>query len=268
MKSWDLNRYAAFFVDVDGVLLRDRHVIDGAIDAFRTLASRGRVLILTNNSTRSRRQHAQLLCELGFEIEADAVIPSAYAAALHLKNRFGLVQAWPVGESGLVEELEACGHRIASSPEDATWVVAGMDRGITYRKLADGLRALEHGARLAATNEDRTYPTPEGAMPGAGSVVGAFRGMGYNPEVSIGKPASVLFDIAMEKAQVDRGRVLMIGDRLETDIEGGVRSGIDTLLVLSGISTQAEIAASGVEPTWVSDSLAEAVSGRVSPGRP
>jgi 4-nitrophenyl phosphatase len=142
-----------------------------------------------------------------------------------------------------------------------------MDRSLDYGTLADGLRALDNGARFLATNEDCTYPTPAGPLPGAGSIVGAFRGMGFAPQVSIGKPSTLLFDAALEIAGCEQSRTLMIGDRLETDIEGAIRSGLDSLLVFTGISRHADIARTGIEPTWTSVSLADAVAGSVLPGR-
>jgi len=167
MKPWDLNDYAAFLLDVDGVLVHDSQPIEDAVEAFRVLQSAGQVLILTNNSTRSRQQHSECLSSLGFSVRPSEVISSSFVVAETLRKLCGSTIVWPFGEGGLTEELLASGHRIASKPEHAQWVVAGMDRSIDYRKLTDGLRALNAGARLATTNHDGTFPTPEG--PGTGS---------------------------------------------------------------------------------------------------
>ena len=266
MNPWNLNDYDAFFLDVDGVLVHDTQPIVGAIEAFRALQSAGQLLILTNNSTRSRQQHAERLSNLGFSVRPSEVISSSFVVAETLCEMVGPTIVWPIGESGLTEELLASGHRIASTPEEAQWVVAGMDRSIDYRKLADGLRALNAGARLAATNHDGTYPTPEGPIPGAGAIVGALRGMGFDLDVNVGKPASTSYDIAMGMTKADTGKVLMIGDRLETDILGGNQSSLDTLLVLTGISREPEIEESGIHPTWIADSLAALIAGDVSAG--
>jgi len=266
MKPWNLNNYDAFFLDVDGVLVHDSQPIEGSAEAFRVLQSVGQVLILTNNSTRSRRQHAERLSSLGFAIQPSEVIASSFVLAEYLRSMYGSTIVWPVGESGLSDELLASGHRIASKPEQAQWVVAGMDRSIDYRKLADGLRALNAGARLAATNRDGTYPTPEGPMPGAGAIVGALHGMGFDVDVNVGKPETTPYDVAISMTKATKDKVLMIGDRLGTDILGGNQSGLDTLLVLTGISQESEIEASGIHPTWIADSLAATISGDVSAG--
>jgi len=265
MKPWNLNDYDAFLLDVDGVLVHDSQPIEGASEALRALQSAGQVLILTNNSTRSRQKHAERLSDLGFNVQPSEVISSSFVVTEYLREEHGATIVWPVGERGLTDELLASGHRIASRPEQAEWVVAGMDRSIDYRKLADGLRALNAGARLAATNQDGTYPTPEGPMPGAGAIVGALQGMGFDVDVNVGKPKTTSYDIAMGMTKTVKNRVLMIGDRLETDILGGNQSGLDTLLVLTGISREPEIEALGIHPTWIADSLAAIVSGDVSP---
>ena len=266
MKPWNLNDYDAFLLDVDGVLVHDNQPIEGAAEAFRALQSAGQVLILTNNSTRSRQQHAERLSSLGFPVQPSKVVSSSFVAAEHLRKTVGPTIVWPIGEIGLTDELLASGHQIASKPEQAQWVVAGMDRAIDYAKLADGLRALNAGARLAATNLDGTYPTPNGPMPGAGAILGALRGMGFDPDVNVGKPEKASYDIAIGMTKVARNRVLMIGDRLETDILGGNQSDLDTLLVLTGISREPDIEKSGIRPTWIAESLAAAVSGQVLAG--
>ena len=262
MNPWNLKAYEAFFVDVDGVLIHDSHPIPGAAEALCAMQSVGHVLILTNNSTRSRVQHAEHLSALGFDIQPSDIVCSSYVVAQYLKKTAGSVHVWPIGESGLTEELLARGHQLASEPELAQWLVTGMDRSIDYQKLAQGLHALTANARWAATNEDGTYPVPGGLMPGAGAIVGALRGMGFEPDVTIGKPESPLYDVA--KTMVSTNKILMIGDRLGTDILGGIRNGIDTLFVLSGISDESEIESSGVRPTWIAESLASLLTGDVT----
>jgi len=138
-----------------------------------------------------------------------------------------------------------------------------MDRAITYKKLADGLQALTTGARLLATNEDGTYPTPTAPMPSAGAIVGALRGMGYMPEVTVGKPERYLYEMAFDRLGNPDANILMIGDRLGTDILGATRLGMDTLLVLSGISQRPEIEASGITPTWIAESISSLLSNDV-----
>ena len=237
MKNKALNSYRAFLVDVDGVLVRGGEVIPGAINGVVKLQKIGRVVLLTNNSTRSRDQVALTLHQAGFPIEADDIVNSAFIASQYLREHFGIVRVWPLGEEGLSRELSNCGHKLVS-PSEADWVVAGMDRNLTYARLAQGLRALLAGARLLATNEDATFPTPDGPQPGAGAVIGALRGMGFSPYAVVGKPSRIAFEIALEKTGLGPEETLMIGDRLETDILGAGQAGIDSALVLTGVTTE------------------------------
>jgi len=250
--------YRAFIVDVDGVLVKGGEPLPGAAAALAALTELGRVIILTNNSTRSRAQTAAALRALGFAVTAEMVVTSSYIAARWLREREGRVRVWVIGEEGLIKELSAAGH-VLSPPEEAEWVVAGMDRALTYEKLADALRALLSGARFLATNRDGTFPTPAGLLPGAGAVVGAIEGMGFPPETVVGKPSPIAFEIALEVAGVSPREALMIGDRLDTDILGAQRAGLDTALILTGVSRAEDIERRGIVPTTVARDLGELV---------
>lgn len=254
--------YQAFLVDMDGVLTHGSSALPGAADALRRIQAQGRVVLLTNNSTRSRREVSRYLSSLAFDVTALDVLPTSTLAARHLRDHAGATTVWVVGEEGLREELGIAGHTVADRPGHAEWVVVGMDRGLDYEKLRLALQALLGGARLLATNEDATYPTDDGVVPGAGAVVGALRGMGYVPEAVVGKPSRYAFEIALAQLAVPAERVLMIGDRLETDIAGACAAGLDSALVLTGVSAASDLARARVRPTWVAASLADLCAGR------
>jgi len=260
-----LRNYVAFVLDIDGVLVREREPIEGSVGAVHELNRIGQVVLLTNNSTRSRTSVAERLVSLGFPVEADQVVTSAYVAARWLAEQHGPQPVWPVGEEGLLHELAAAGHSLAN-PEAAHWVVAGMDRKLTYTKLVDTLSVLLTGARFLATNQDATFPTPQGQLPGAGAVVGAIAGMGFPPEQVVGKPAKVAFSGALQLTGAEPSQALMIGDRLETDIAGALATGMDAALVLSGVTTPHRLDASETRPTFVAEGLASLVEGRVRRG--
>jgi phosphoglycolate/pyridoxal phosphate phosphatase family enzyme len=263
-----LGRYGAFLVDVDGVLTRGNDALPGATEAFTALRTWGRALVLTNNSTRSRGELAEHLGRLGFAVSPDDILGSAFLAARYLARHHGPVDVWILGEGGVRDEMQLAGHRLAARPEDATWVVAGLDRGVTYEKLAQALRALVGGARILATNEDATFPTAAGLVPGAGAIVGALRGMGFAAERVVGKPSPVAFEVALDLLGLPANRVLMIGDRLDTDIAGAQAAGLDSALVLSGVDSLHDIARSGVRPTWIAASFADLCAGKVEPATP
>ncbi|NOX44301.1 MAG: HAD-IIA family hydrolase [Caldiserica bacterium] len=259
MGRTDVGNYRAFIVDVDGVLVKGGEPLPGAARALAGLRELGRVIILTNNSTRSRAQTAEALRSLGFPVTQEMVVTSSYIAARWLLEREGRVRVWVIGEDGLVAELSSAGH-VLSPPREAEWVVAGMDRALTYGKLADALRALLAGARFLATNRDGTFPTPEGLLPGAGAVVGAIEGMGFPPETVVGKPSPIAFEIALEVAGASPAEALMIGDRLDTDILGAQRAGLDTALILTGVSREEDIERRGIVPTMVARDLGDLVA--------
>ncbi len=256
-----LECYDAYLLDVDGVLVRDSEPIDGAVAAFARLDEVGAVRLLTNNSARSREEHAKRLARIGFDVRPEQLLPSSYLAAEYLREAHGTASVWPIGEEGLRDELLAAGHRTADRPEEADALVVGMDRGLTYDVLADGLTALRNGARFIATNEDATFPVPGGVRPGAGAMVGALRGMGFAPDVVVGKPSPIAFRMALDRLGAEPQRVVVIGDRLETDIVGGRDAGLDTAFVLSGVSTREDAERLGVRPTWVAEDLAALVRG-------
>jgi len=257
-----IERYAAFIVDIDGVLVRGSEPIPGATEGLRRLKAIGEALLLTNNSTRSRTEHAERLASLGFPVGPDEVVSSSYIAAHYLARRFEAVSVWPIGEGGLTAELKAAGHRIVTDPEEAEWIVVGMDRKFDYKAIASALRALLAGARVLATNTDATFPTPDGLFPGAGAMVGALAGMGYPPEVVVGKPSKIAYETALELVDAPKERTLMIGDRLETDITGARNVGLDTAYLLSGVGKLADIERIGPPPKWVAAGLADLVAGR------
>ena len=260
-----LHRYAAFLVDVDGVLTHGRDALPGAVGGLAALRAFGRPLVLTNNSTRGRDELAQHLRSLGFVVSPEEVLGSAFLAARYLTLHFGPSIVWTLGEDGIRREMELAGHQLAARPEEAAWVVVGMDRHLTYEKLAHALRALVGGARVLATNEDATFPTPAGLVPGAGALVGALRGMGFPPDRVVGKPSTAAYEVALDVLGLAPDRVLMIGDRLDTDIAGAQAAGLDSALVLTGVSTLADVDRCGVRPTWVAASFAELCQGRAWP---
>ncbi|QAA76405.1 MAG: hypothetical protein BIP78_0639 [Candidatus Bipolaricaulis sibiricus] len=257
-----LQRYRGFILDIDGVLVRGGRPLPGVSEALARLRERGPVVLLTNNSTQSRRGAEARLRERGLPVGEGEVIPSSYVAARYLRSAHGRVQFWALGERGIVEEMELAGHRFVE-PGQAEWVVAGMDRDLTYAKLQDALQALLAGARLLATNRDPTYPTETGLVPGGGAVVGALEGMGFSSEVVVGKPSPIAYRVALEVLGVPPREALMVGDRLDTDIAGGHGVGMDTAFVLSGISTAEEVERTGIRPTWIARDLPALVRGEV-----
>ena len=251
-----MNRPTAYILDLDGVVYRGRTVIPGACESIERLRSSGPgVVFLTNNATRTREAIARRLVDMGILCNAGDVISSAYAASVYIKENYGSSTIYPVGEQGLVEELERAGHTI--NERDADYVVAGLDREFTYEKLARALDLLMNGAGFIATNNDTMLPTEHGFLPGAGSMVAAIQAASGVVPYVIGKPNKPIMDVLLKEYGLKSEECVMVGDRLETDILAGIKAGMRTVLVLTGASGKEDIESSGIRPDSVLDSIAD-----------
>jgi len=246
----------AYILDLDGVVYHGKSVIPGAAKTIERLrASGSRVVFLTNNATRTREAIAAKLEGMGIRCSAEDIISSAYATSLHIRQQYGPSTIFPIGEQGLVIELERAGHTIAG--QDVDFVVVGLDLEFTYDKLAAGLAHLRNGARFIATNTDAMLPTEDDFLPGAGSMVAALAAAsGMVPEV-VGKPNRPVMDVLLQEYVLEAGDCIMVGDRLETDILGGKNAGMHTVLVLTGASSVEDVETSGIRPDIILDSIAD-----------
>jgi len=255
--------YDAYFIDMDGVIWIGDRVIENAVRAVNILHEKGKILFLTNNSTKSRSSYVKALFNAGIRWASEEdVVSSGYATALYLKRHYGRGKAYVIGEEGLVEELVSQGFEIASSEDcwkKVDFVIVGMDRKFSYEKLWSAMTAVRNGALYIATNLDPTFPTERGLAPGAGSMVSAVStGAGREPDVVIGKPSRVMFEVAMEIAGTSNA--LVIGDRLDTDVKGAKSAGLRSLLVLTGVTKLDDLDKSEVKPDYILNNLAEIFS--------
>lgn len=249
------DRYDAFLFDLDGVLYRGAEPIEGAAETLDTLRRLGkRLAFVTNNSSRTPEAIAAHLIGLGIDARANEVETSALTTAQLLHGR-AVVSAYVVGEDGLRTALAAAGVTVVDgSGADAETVVVGWDRGFDYGTLATACVLIQRGASLVASNADASYPVADGlVLPGAGAILAAIQtATGVNAEV-VGKPNAPIFRAALQRA--GGGRPLVIGDRLDTDIEGARRLAWDSLLVLTGITTGADLQTATSKPTYVVEHL-------------
>ncbi len=240
--------------DLDGVVFLGAEVISGAGPTLEAIAATGtKVLFATNNATKTVAHIASRIESMtGFAPAADAVVTSATAlvAALGVADDPVLM----VGEAGLAETLETAGRTITEDPNTALTVVIGLDRAITYDKLERASTAVRRGARFIATNTDVTFPTPDGPVPGAGSIVAAVAAAsGSDPEVA-GKPHQAMVRHISER--LGPGDTWMVGDRPETDLALARAAGWTAVLALSGITG----AAAEVPPHLTPDITVESIA--------
>lgn len=253
----ELKTIKNFILDMDGVLYRGKQLLPGAKE-FLTFLQEENVpfLLLTNNATMTPARRVERLASLGIQVKESNILTSSQAAALYLRKvaRPGAT-VYVIGEEGLCQPLLEHGFRVVED-KAADFVVVGMDRKLTYEKLKRATLSIRAGARFIATNPDRTFPSEEGLVPGAGAIVAALEAStDVKPEV-IGKPETAIFEMALEKMGVGKEGTAVVGDRLETDILGAGRAGLKSILLLCGVSSKKDLEKAEIGPDFVFEDLA------------
>lgn len=253
-------RYDVALLDLDGVVYVGEQAVPGAEPALSAARSAGmRLAFVTNNASRTPQQVAELLHKVGVPAEADEVITSAQAAAHYLADRLpACSKVLVLGTTGLIDAVTERGLRPVFSAEDEpVAVVQGFYPGLDWKALAEGCIAIRQGALWLATNLDATVPSPRGPLPGNGSLVAALQHATGVIPAATGKP-----DPAMHAESVQRSGAkhpIVVGDRLDTDIEGARRADCVSLLVLTGVTTPADLLTAS--PLHRPDYLSADVSG-------
>jgi 4-nitrophenyl phosphatase len=243
---------------MDGVLYRDTEVIPGAPEFIRQLQDEGTpFVLLTNNSTKTPKQYAEKIGQMGIVVDEAQVLTSSLATAAYLLETIGPAgHVYVIGEDGIVEALTSAGFNLVSDRSQAEenpqpehkrldfppqCVVVGLDRRLTFAKLETAALAIRGGASFIGTNPDRTLPTPMGLIPGNGAILAALEAATDVSPFVIGKPQSPIFRWAVSYLGLPTETVACLGDRLETDILGGAQAGLTTVFVLSGVSGAEEL---------------------------
>ncbi|NJP38278.1 TIGR01457 family HAD-type hydrolase [Alkalicoccus luteus] len=230
-----MKQFTGYLLDLDGTMYRGTERIDAGKRLVDRLADAGiPYLFVTNNSSKTPEQIAEKLQEMEIKAEPSQVMTSAEACASYLKRKHGELNVYAIGEHGLLTALESEGHTRVSEKADA--VVMGIDRQLTYEKLADACLQVRNGAKFVSTNADKAVPTERGMLPGNGSLTSVVHvSTGVEP-LFIGKPEAIIMEEAMKRLGTDPSLTVMVGDNYETDIMAGMRAGIATLLVFSGFT--------------------------------
>ncbi len=251
-------------LDGDGVLWKDMTPIGDLARIFGRMQAAGlKALLATNNATQTVDQYIKKMAGFGVALEPWQIVTSADGTSAKLKKELPeKSRVFIVGETGVIAALCDAGFTTITDPEDKTpveAVVVGMDRGFDYDKMKRAMAHIRAGARFYGTNPDVTFPTAEGLVPGAGSMLAAVQAAGGVEPIIIGKPAPFMFQLCAERAQLDIREMLVVGDRLETDIAGGQGVGAQTALVLTGVSTSEQAAAWHPQPDLIAPDLATLV---------
>jgi len=255
------SRFGGIIFDLDGTLYRGDRVIQGAPDAIRRLRQAGcAVTFLSNKPLQPRESYAQKLTLLGIPAQPSDVLTSGHVLGRWLTAESPGARIYVLGEPPLMEEMRTFGLLPTDGTGPVDFVVASFDRTVDYQKINTAFQALRRGARLVATNADRTCPVEGGEIPDAAAVIGALEGCtGQRPELVAGKPSQLMIRAALARMELQPPQCLVVGDRLETDIRMGREAGAATALVLTGVTARdslRSVSASSL-PDIVLDSVAQ-----------
>jgi HAD superfamily hydrolase (TIGR01450 family) len=246
--------------DLDGTIYLGEALIPRADAVISTLRDDGRrVAFLSNKPLETRADYARKLTRLGIPAGPDDVVNSSLVLARHLATLDPGAPVFVIGEPPLMDELTAHGFEVRHDHR-VRWVVIAFDRTFDYAKLNGALQAVRGGARLIATNPDRTCPTAEGEIPDCAGMMAAVEAVtGHTVEIVVGKPSPIILEVALQRLGVAAADCVIVGDRLETDIVMGKRHGLATVLVLSGVTRAGDPRIDEISPDAVLASVRELI---------
>lgn len=246
-----------FLIDMDGVLIEGKTIIPGA-DAFinRLLEQKRKFLLLTNNPVYTPRDLAHRLQETGIQIKEKQIFTSALATAAFLQRQRPNGKAYVLGESGLTQAIHDIGYIITDINPD--YVVLGETLAYNFEMIKKAIRLIHNeGARFIATNPDSSGPSEGGLVPACGAMAALIEKASGVAPLFIGKPNALMMRTALNYLNVHSENTIMVGDRMDTDIIAGVTSGMETILVLSGVTKEEDIGKYPYVPTYIRRSVAD-----------
>lgn len=248
--------------DLDGTVYLGEAEVPGAARFTRDVGRLGiRCLYVTNRANRSAAEICSQLNRYGIGCTEDDVLTSAQATVQYLARG----SAFYIGEEAVGRLLAEYGFRVTDTRPD--YVIVSFDRRITPEKIRKAAALIREGAMFVATNPDKALKIEAAVLPGTGTIVDAVAAeAGRAPDVVIGKPERLIIDMAVRRMGLEHGHVIMVGDNVETDIPAGAKAGVRTVLILTGVSTRADLCDKSVQPTWIVESYDELMNIVVSSG--
>src|SRR5450755_2137889 len=246
----------SWLMDMDGVLVREELPIPGAEQFLARLRELNTpFLMLTNNSIYTRRDLAARLRASGLEVPERSIWTAALATARFLENQRPGGSAFVIGESGLTTALHSAGYTLTE--RDPDYVVLGETRTYSFERISQAIRLIAAGSRFIATNPDATGPTPDGPLPATGSVAALISRATDVEPYFIGKPNPLMMRSALNAIDAHSETAAMIGDRIDTDIVAGLEAGMETILVLTGITNRQDAEQYPYRASRIVDSVAD-----------
>ncbi|MFJ8065619.1 TIGR01457 family HAD-type hydrolase [Psychrobacillus sp. NPDC096426] len=248
--------YKAYFLDLDGTVYKGKTPIKEAVDFVHYLQNNGiDPFFVTNNSSMTQKQLQEKIGKMDIHVDTDHIISSSIAAANYIEEHFPKKSVFMIGESGLQDALDA--KQVARSEDIADVVVMGIDRSITYEKLATACLSIRAGAAFISTNGDHAFPDERGLVPGNGAFTKLVEySTGVEP-IFMGKPEPYMLTFIQKKYGYKNEEMIMIGDNYLTDILTGIHMGIHTAHVNSGVTRTEEVQMKPSQPTYCLESLHE-----------
>lgn len=246
-----------FIIDLDGTVYAGDTLIPGAAAAIRQLqTAQIPFVFLSNRGNYARKMCQQKLLGMGITVALDHILLSSTVTARYLAQTTPKQKIWVLGGEGLKEELLLHSLTLANTPQEAECLVITLHEQLTYHDLNQAFRAVRAGARIIATNEDRSFPGRDGACIDVAGMIGAITAStGQAVERVLGKPSVVMAEAAMKQLGIPAERCIVIGDSLESDIQMAQRAGMSSVLVWSGSAREDQMQASAWQPTWTADNL-------------
>lgn len=241
--------YKAYCLDLDGTVYKGTEKIQAAVAFIERLQQRNiEPYFITNNSSSTLQQIQQKLASFGIKTEADYIMTSAIATAKHCADEYSGGSVQVIGELGLKQALLEKGITVVENHADI--VVVGIDRQASYQKLSEACLAIRAGAKFVATNGDKAIPTEKGLEPGNGSFVKLIEFSTGQQPVIMGKPEPHMLRFIEQSKRYLKEDMVMIGDNYDTDIQAGIRFGIDTVHVAGGVTSKEELLLKEEQPTY------------------
>ncbi len=248
----------AFICDMDGVIYHGNRLLDHVLEFVRWLQNENKkFLFLTNSSERSPRELAQKLKRMGLDVSEDHFYTSALATASFLAHQCPKGTAYVIGEPGLLNALYEVGFTM--NDVDPDYVVFGETRSLSYEKIERAARLVMDGAKLIGTNSDLTAPSERGIIPACRALISPIELATGRRAYYVGKPNPLMMRHALKRLGTDPAKTVIVGDRMDTDVIAGIESELETVLVLSGVSTQDTVREFPYCPTYILKGVGEII---------
>lgn len=245
-----------YLMDMDGVLVKGSTAIPGAARFIDQLNDQGiPYLVLTNNPLYTPRDLAHRLQTAGLSVPTERIFTSALATAMFVNQQRPNGKAYVIGESGLTGAIHDVGYVITDKEPD--YVILGETHGYNFTQITKAIRLIVEGARFIATNPDPSGPTEEGLVPACGAMAALIESASGVAPFFIGKPNPLMMRTALNYLGAHSEETAMIGDRMDTDIVGAVSSGMETILVLTGVTQRGDVERFPYRPTHIVESIGQ-----------